>query len=62
MRAAAVDPDAARAFLDVFSCLELPGEVLDRPGMREKVKSLAASSEPLVPPGPTREQLIALAQ
>jgi 2-polyprenyl-6-methoxyphenol hydroxylase-like FAD-dependent oxidoreductase len=62
MLAARVDPDAARAFLDVFSCLALPSEVLDRPGLREKVDSLATSSGPVAPAGPTREQLIALTQ
>jgi 2-polyprenyl-6-methoxyphenol hydroxylase-like FAD-dependent oxidoreductase len=62
MLAARADPEAARAFLDVFSCLALPSEVLNRPGMREKVDSLASSSGPLGPAGPTREQLIALTQ
>jgi hypothetical protein len=62
MLAARVDPDAARGFLDVFSCLALPSDVLDRPGLRERVESVATSSGPLGPPGPTREQLIAQTQ
>ncbi len=60
MLAAMVDPDAARAFLDVVSCLALPAEVLERPGMHDKLEQQNATPRALKPPGPTREQLIAL--
>jgi 2-polyprenyl-6-methoxyphenol hydroxylase-like FAD-dependent oxidoreductase len=59
MAAARVDPEAARGFLDVFSCLALPSEVLDRPGMRDKLASLEPAEQP-GPAGPSREQLVAL--
>jgi hypothetical protein len=62
MQAARTDPDAARGFLDVYSCLALPAQVLQRPGLRDKLTALAASPAPSLPPGPTREQLIALTQ
>ena len=62
MLAARTDPDAARGFLDVFSCLALPAQVLQRPGMREKLTALAASAAPSFSPGPAREELIALTQ
>jgi 2-polyprenyl-6-methoxyphenol hydroxylase-like FAD-dependent oxidoreductase len=61
MLAARVDPDAARGFLDVFSCLALPSEVIDRPGMRDKLMSLNPA-ELSRPAGPSREQLIALTE
>ncbi len=62
MLAARTDPGAVRGFLDVFSCLALPAQVLQRPGMREKLTALAASAAPSFSPGPTREELIALTQ
>jgi 2-polyprenyl-6-methoxyphenol hydroxylase-like FAD-dependent oxidoreductase len=61
MLAARVDPDAARGFLDVFSCLALPSEVIDRPGMRDRLLSLNPAELPR-PPGPSREQLITLTE
>jgi 2-polyprenyl-6-methoxyphenol hydroxylase-like FAD-dependent oxidoreductase len=61
MLAARFDSDAARGFLDVFSCLALPSEVVDRPGMRDKLVSLNPA-ELTRPAGPSREQLIALTE
>jgi hypothetical protein len=61
MLAARVDPDAARGLLDVFSCIALPSEVIDRPGMRDKLISLNPAEIPR-PPGPSREQLIAVTE
>lgn len=60
MQAARTDPDAARGFLDVYSCLALPAQVLQRPGLRDKLTALTVGPAPSLPPGPTREQLIAL--
>ena len=62
MQAARTDPDAARGVLDVYSCLTLPAEVLQRPGLQDKLTALATNPAPSLPPGPTREQLIALTQ
>jgi len=62
MRAARTDPDAARGFLDVYSCLALPAQVLQRPAIQAKLTALGADPDADPPPGPTREQLIALTQ
>jgi hypothetical protein len=61
MLAARVDPEAARGFLDVFSCLALPSEVADRPGMRDKLLLLNPAELP-TPAGPSRQRLIALTE
>jgi hypothetical protein len=58
--AAAFDPDVARAFLEVFSCLTLPSELLQRTGLAERVQVLGAEHEMPQVQGPTREQLIEL--
>jgi 2-polyprenyl-6-methoxyphenol hydroxylase-like FAD-dependent oxidoreductase len=57
MAAGRFDPDAARAALDIFSCLALPEEVLARPGIRETLEA-AGPAQP--PPGPSRKDLLAL--
>ena len=58
--AAQYDPDVARAFVEVVSCLAHPADVLGRPGMMDKVLAAAADRQPKAPPGPTREELLAL--
>jgi 2-polyprenyl-6-methoxyphenol hydroxylase-like FAD-dependent oxidoreductase len=60
LAAASADPDVARAFMDVMSCLSLPGQVMSRPGLREKVASFV-HADVRTPPGPTRSELLALA-
>lgn len=57
--AASTDPDVARAFLDVMSCLALPGEVLARPGIGDKVAAYL-DADPVPAPGPTRDEVLAL--
>lgn len=57
--AAASDPDVARAFFDIFSCLALPNEVMNRPGLREKVAAFVGVEPPQIL-GPTRAELLAL--
>jgi 2-polyprenyl-6-methoxyphenol hydroxylase-like FAD-dependent oxidoreductase len=57
MAAGRHDPDAARAALDIFACLALPDEVLERPGIRETLES-PDSARPR--PGPSRRDLLAL--
>jgi 2-polyprenyl-6-methoxyphenol hydroxylase-like FAD-dependent oxidoreductase len=59
LAAASVDPDVARAFFDVFSCLALPAEVMGRPGIRAKVAAYVGLEPPQMP-GPTRAELVAL--
>ena len=54
------DADVFRGFLDIMSCLALPQEVMSRPGFAERVSELGAAHDPPPPPGPSREQLLAL--
>ena len=54
------DPDLFRNFLEMVQCLALPQEVLRRPGVEEKLESLAAEAEPGPLPGPDRDQLLAI--
>ena len=53
------DADLFRAMMETRSCLATPEEVLERPGVAERVRELAA--EPLPPlPGPGRAELLEL--
>jgi 2-polyprenyl-6-methoxyphenol hydroxylase-like FAD-dependent oxidoreductase len=54
------DADVFRGFVDIMSCLALPQEVMSRPGFAERVSELDAAHDPPPPPGPSREQLVAL--
>jgi 2-polyprenyl-6-methoxyphenol hydroxylase-like FAD-dependent oxidoreductase len=58
--AATRDPDLFRAFLEIVSCLTLPADVLARPGLVDRVLELTEGADLPAPPGPTREQLLAL--
>jgi hypothetical protein len=58
--AATRDPDLFRAFLEIVTCLTLPGDVLARPGLVDRVVELTEPGDLPAPPGPTREQLLAL--
>ena len=58
--AATRDPDIFRAFLEIVTCLTLPAEVLARAGLVDRVLALTEGADPPAPPGPTREQLLAL--
>ena len=60
LAAASADPDVARALMDVMSCLCLPDQVMSRPGLQEKVASFV-NAEVRATPGPTRSELLALA-
>jgi 2-polyprenyl-6-methoxyphenol hydroxylase-like FAD-dependent oxidoreductase len=55
------DPECFRGFLDIVSVLELPEAVLSRPGVFEKVIEHGAGwhNEPAF--GPTRDELVAIA-
>lgn len=59
-RAMVHDPDVFRAFIETRACLATVGEVLARPGMAERILAIAAEREPVRPPGPDRDQLLAL--
>ena len=54
------DPDCFRAFLDVAMVLATPAEVMNRPGMQEKVAELGGGwrAEPSI--GPSRAELVEL--
>ncbi len=58
-RASMYDPDVFRGLLETVGCLALPDEVFGRTGMWDKVVA-AAPAEPMVMPGPNREELLAL--
>lgn len=55
------DPDCLRASLDIGSVLRPPEEVFARPGLRDKIFELGSGWREEQQPGPTREQLLALA-
>jgi 2-polyprenyl-6-methoxyphenol hydroxylase-like FAD-dependent oxidoreductase len=59
LTASAFDADAARAFLDVFSALSLPRDLMGRPGLHDTLMRYAGVPAPQ-PPGPSREELLAL--
>jgi hypothetical protein len=54
------DADLFRNMLELAQCLALPQEVLRRPGVEERLESLAAQVEPRPMPGPDRDQLLAI--
>jgi 2-polyprenyl-6-methoxyphenol hydroxylase-like FAD-dependent oxidoreductase len=59
--AAGKDPDILRGSVDIASVLELPGVVLDRPGMLDKIIELGSGWRDQPPIGPSRDELVAMA-
>jgi hypothetical protein len=59
VRAAGQDADVFRALLETVLCLALPQEVLQRPGIKNRVDALGDSA-PIRIPGPDRAQLLRL--
>lgn len=57
--AAGSDPDMARVMFEVLGCLALPSEILQRPGMSEKLAAYVGQ-RPAPTPGPSRAELLAL--
>lgn len=53
------DPDVFRAFVEVYGLFALPGEVLARPGLADRIAAVAAEQEEVVIPGPTRADVLA---
>ena len=58
--AAMQDADLFRAFQSIVCCLELPESVLARPWVGDRVREVMAGGPPSPPPGPNREELLAL--
>jgi hypothetical protein len=57
--AAGVDPDVARAALEVFACLTLPQDVMQRLGFAQRITAFTGKA-PSAPAGPSRSELLAL--
>jgi 2-polyprenyl-6-methoxyphenol hydroxylase-like FAD-dependent oxidoreductase len=52
------DPSLFRAYLEIVSMLALPQEVLARPGMVDRIMAVADVEAPVVPSGPSRDELL----
>jgi 2-polyprenyl-6-methoxyphenol hydroxylase-like FAD-dependent oxidoreductase len=52
------DADLFRAANEIRSVLTLPQEVMARPGLVERIMEVACTHEPVIPPGPSREELL----
>ena len=52
------DADLFRAFLEILSAQTLPQEVMARPGMVDRIMEIASTHEPVIPSGPSREELL----
>jgi flavin-dependent dehydrogenase len=62
LAAAPLDPDCLRAALDIRSVLKLPEEIFrSDPALADKAAKLATEAEDVAALGPSREQLVAMA-
>jgi 2-polyprenyl-6-methoxyphenol hydroxylase-like FAD-dependent oxidoreductase len=52
------DADLFRAGIEIASLLALPQEVLARPGVMNRIMEVAGTHEAVVPPGPSRSELL----
>jgi 2-polyprenyl-6-methoxyphenol hydroxylase-like FAD-dependent oxidoreductase len=52
------DADVFRAAVEMRSLLALPQEVMARPGLVDRIKELAGAHEAVIPPGPSRAELL----
>ena len=59
--AAGKDPEMLRALLSIANVLTLPDEMSARPGLSERVEELGSDWLHEQPPGPSRQELVALA-
>jgi 2-polyprenyl-6-methoxyphenol hydroxylase-like FAD-dependent oxidoreductase len=60
--AASLDPDCLRAALDIRSVLKLPGEIFrSQPALADQAATLATAADDAAAMGPSREQLLAMA-
>jgi 2-polyprenyl-6-methoxyphenol hydroxylase-like FAD-dependent oxidoreductase len=58
--AMAYDAEVFRAYLEIIGVLALPQQVLARPGMTDRIMTVAEGRDPLPVPGPTREEVLDL--
>jgi tagatose-1,6-bisphosphate aldolase non-catalytic subunit AgaZ/GatZ len=62
LAAAPLDPDCLRAALDIRSVLKLPEEIFrSDPTLAERAAKLATTAEDVAALGPSREQLVTMA-
>jgi 2-polyprenyl-6-methoxyphenol hydroxylase-like FAD-dependent oxidoreductase len=59
--AMAYDGDVFRAFLDIFTVTASAEEVFTRPGLADRIATIAENHDPMEIPGPTRQELLELA-
>ena len=52
------DADLFRAATEFRSLLALPQEVMARPGVVDRIMEVAGTHEAVIPPGPSREELL----
>jgi 2-polyprenyl-6-methoxyphenol hydroxylase-like FAD-dependent oxidoreductase len=52
------DAELFRTFLEINSLLALPREVMARPGLRDRVMEVASMHDAVMPPGPSRDELL----
>ena len=52
------DADLFRAASEMRSLLALPQEVMARPGVVNRIMEVASTHEEVIPPGPSREELL----
>ena len=52
------DADLFRAAVEIRSLLAFPQEVMARPGLVDRIMEVAGTHEAVIPPGPSREELL----
>lgn len=52
------DADLFRAWLEILSMQTSPQEVMARPGVVDRIMQVASTHEAVIPPGPSREELL----
>jgi hypothetical protein len=52
------DADLFRAWLEIPSVQALPQEIMARPGVVDRIMQVARTHEAVIPPGPSREELL----
>ena len=57
LSAAHYDPQVMAWFGEVAGCYTLPGDLIGRDGVLQKVMDVALATEPYQTPGPTRAEL-----
>jgi hypothetical protein len=52
------DADLFRVSAEISSLLALPQEIMVRPGVVNRIMEVAGAHEAVIPPGPSREELL----